>query len=100
MKKSFLIFLLGILTGFTALAQQTIIKGSVKDAVSGQLLPNVTITIEETSQSVQTDSSGEFSFTSKVPLGEQVLNLSKSGYITGRFPIIVNEGQILARHQV
>ena len=72
MKKSFLIFLLGILTGFTALAQQTIIKGSVKDAVSGQLLPNVTITIEETSQSVLTDSSGEFSFTSKVPLGEQV----------------------------
>ena len=95
MKKSFLIFLLGILTGFTTLAQQTIIKGSVKDAISGQALPNVTITIEETSQSVQTDPSGEFSFTSKVPLGEQVLSLSKAGYITGRFPIVVNEGQTL-----
>ena len=95
MKKSFLIFLLGILTGFTTLAQQTIIKGSVKDAISGQAIPNVTVTIEETSQSVQTDSSGEFSFTSNVPLGEQVLSLSKSGYIRGRFPIVVNEGQTL-----
>ena len=52
MKKSFLIFMLGIITGFTALAQQTIIKGSVKDAISGQPLPNVSITIEETSQAV------------------------------------------------
>ena len=95
MKKSFLIFLLGIFTGFTALAQQTIIKGSVKDAVTGQLLPNVTITIEETSMSVQTDTKGEFSFTKNVPLGEQVLNLSKPGYLTGRFPIVVNEGQTL-----
>lgn len=95
MKKSFFIFLLGIFTVFSSFAQQTIIKGSVKDAVTGQLLPNVTITIEETSQSTTTDASGEFTFTQNVPLGEQVLSLSKSGYLNARFPVVVNEGQTL-----
>lgn len=80
---------------FSSFAQQTIIKGSVKDAVTGQLLPNVTITIEETSQTTTTDASGEFTFTQNVPLGEQVLSLSKSGYLNARFPIVVNEGQTL-----
>lgn len=80
---------------FSSFAQQTIIKGSVKDAVTGQLLPNVTITIEGTSQTTTTDASGEFTFTQNVPLGEQVLSLSRNGYLNARFPIVVNEGQTL-----
>ncbi|NQX86269.1 MAG: TonB-dependent receptor [Flavobacteriaceae bacterium] len=95
MKNFFFVFLLGIFTAFSSVAQQTIIKGSVKDAVTGELIPNVTITIEGTSQFTTTDASGEFVFTENVPLGEHVLSLSKSGYITARFPIVVNQAQTL-----
>ncbi|WP_347923595.1 TonB-dependent receptor [Pontimicrobium sp. SW4] len=92
MKKNILIFLLGVFLVSTAFAQQTIIKGSVKDAVTSLPIPEVTITIEETLYSTKTDTNGEFSFTRNVPLGEQVLNVSKQGYITARYPIVVNEG--------
>ena len=93
MKKSFFIFLFGIFSMFTAFAQQTIVKGSVKDAVTNEPIPEVTITIEGTNLTATTDALGEFTFSANVPLGEQMLNLSKLGYITGRYPIVVNEGQ-------
>jgi len=93
MKKSLIILLFGIFSSFTMMAQSTIIKGSVKDAASSEPIPDVTITIEETQQSTLTDGLGEFIFSSNVPLGEQVLKISKAGYKTKRYPIIVNDGQ-------
>ncbi len=36
---------------------------------------------------------GEFIFSDNVPLGEQVLRISKDGYVAKRYPIVVNEGQ-------
>jgi hypothetical protein len=93
MKKSLFIFLFGIFSMFSVQAQQTLIKGSVKDAVSFEPIPNVTITIEETQQTVQTNELGEFEYSTNVPLGEQVLNISKEGYTVKRYPIVVNEGQ-------
>ncbi len=77
------------------LAQQALIKGSVKEAMSFQPIENVTITIEATKQQTQTDTRGEFIFSINVPLGEQVLNISKAGYINKRYPIIVYEHQIV-----
>ena len=74
-------------------AQQTLIKGSVKQAVSFEPISEVTITIEETQQTTLTNEQGEFEFSSDVPLGEQVLKISKDGYTTKRYPIVVNEGQ-------
>ena len=93
MKKSILIYLLGIFSAFTSLAQETVVKGSVLDAVTNNPIPGVTITIEETFQSTQTDALGEFSFTTNVPLGEQVLLVEKVGFVTKRYPIVVNEGK-------
>ena len=93
MKKSLFIFLFGIFTTFTMFGQQTIVKGSVKEASSLDPIPNVTITIEETQQSTQTNDLGEFEFSSSVPLGEQILKISKTGYVTQRYPIVVNENQ-------
>jgi len=93
MKKSLIILLLGVFSSFTVAAQSTIIKGSVKDAASSEPIPDVTITIEETQQTTLTDGLGEFVFSSNVPLGEQVLKISKQGYVTKRYPIVVNEGQ-------
>ncbi len=93
MKKSFFIFIIGFFSVFTVFAQQTIIKGSVKDAITLKPIADVTITIEETQQTTQTNAFGEFIFSDNVPLGEQVLKISKSGFTTKRYPIVVNEGQ-------
>lgn len=79
----------------SSFAQQTKIIGSVKDAVTNEPIPNVVITIEETGQTTKTDANGEFSFIENVPLGEQVLKLTKVGYLEARFPIVVNQGQTL-----
>ena len=71
--------------------QQTIIKGSVKNGVTFEPITKVLITIEETNQSTETNTKGEFLFNEDVPLGEQILRISKEGFITKRYPIIVNE---------
>ncbi len=78
-----------------ALAQKTLVKGSVKHAVSFEPIPEVTVTIIETSQNTKTNSLGEFEFSLDVPLGEQILIISKEGYITAKYPITVNEFQIV-----
>lgn len=93
MKKSFLLFLFTVAFSLTGFAQQTVVKGSVLDGTTGEPIPDVTITIEETGQTKKTDAKGEFSFTQNVPLGEQVLKVEKVDYVTKRYPIIVNEGQ-------
>ncbi|WP_040279708.1 carboxypeptidase regulatory-like domain-containing protein [Psychroserpens damuponensis] len=93
MKKSFFILLFGIFTVLTSFGQDTIVKGSVLDGVTGEPIPDVTITIEETGQVVKTDVKGEFQYPGIVPLGEQVLKIEKDGYVTKRYPIVVNEGK-------
>ena len=65
------------------------------DGTTGDPIPDVTITIEETGQTKKTDAKGEFSFTVNVPLGEQVLKVEKVEYVTKRYPIVVNEGKIV-----
>ncbi len=95
MKESFTIVLFGLFSVVSTVAQETVVKGSVIDGITYEPLPNVTITIEETLQTSQTDVEGKFSFTTNVPLGEQILKVEKSGYVTKRFPIIVNEGEAL-----
>jgi len=94
MDKITLILLFAIFS-FFGFSQQTIIKGSVKDAVSLQPILNVTIELEGTELVVLSDVQGEFSFNANVPLGEQILKISKTGYNIKRFPIIVNEGQTI-----
>jgi len=93
MKKCVQILVLLFLIVEITFAQQTVITGSVKEATTYVAIHDVTITIEETSQSTLTDTKGKFRFIGNIPLGEQVLKLSKQGYITARFPIIINEGQ-------
>lgn len=93
MKKSLFIFLFGIFSTITAVAQETVVKGSVTEAISFEPIPSVTVTVEGTVLSVETDENGEFQFLEQVPLGEQVLHISKSGYISKRYPIVVNQGQ-------
>jgi len=93
MKKSFLILLFGVFSVLSSFAQNTIIKGSVLDGTTGEPIPDVTITIEETGQVVKTDINGEFQFPGIVPLGEQFLKIEKQDYETKRYPIVVNQGK-------
>ncbi|OIQ29268.1 MAG: TonB-dependent receptor [Bacteroidetes bacterium MedPE-SWsnd-G2] len=92
MKKNYLIFLLGFFSLMTSYAQTTI-KGSVVDEVTSDPIPKVQVTIEATQQTTLTNEFGEFLFNVDVPLGEHVLKISKEGFITKRYPIVVNEGQ-------
>ncbi|MBT8253400.1 MAG: TonB-dependent receptor [Flavobacteriaceae bacterium] len=87
------ICLFGLLLVFPAFSQQTIITGSVIETATGEPITEATITIEETQQSTMTDELGVFRFDADVPLGEQVLVVSKAGYVSKRYPIVVNEGQ-------
>ena len=93
MKKSFFIILFGMFSLLTSFAQETIVRGSVLDGITGEPIPDVTITIEETGLSANTDANGEFQFQSSVPLGEQMLKVEKVGYVTKRYPIVINEGK-------
>ena len=93
MKKILFVFLFGIFSFYNAFGQQTIVMGSVNDATSNEPIPGVIVTIEGTNLSTTTDGLGVFSFNNNVPFGEQMLNLSKEGYVTNRYPIVVNEGK-------
>ena len=60
-------------------AQPILVKGSVKDNVTGEILPGVYILIEGTNSGTVTDFHGNFSL--NVPNTKSVLNISFVGYI-------------------
>ena len=93
MKKSLIIFLFGIFSTITAFSQQTTVTGSVTESISLEPIPNVTVTIEGTDLITQTNELGVFEFTSDLPLGDQILRISKEEYVFKRYPIVINEGQ-------
>jgi hypothetical protein len=92
MNKITLIFLFGILS-IPLHSQQTVVKGSVKDALTFEPIEGVTIAIENTDLYLLTDVLGEFIYSNNVPLGEHILRISKTGYISKRYPITINEGK-------
>ena len=91
MKKSLVILCFCYLAQFTQ--AQTLVKGSVNNAVTFEPIANVIVTIEKSTLIVKTNTLGQFLFNENIPLGEQILKISKSGYIAKRFPIIINEGE-------
>ncbi|KJD31690.1 TonB-dependent receptor [Tamlana nanhaiensis] len=84
--------LFGIIS-FTAPCQNTMVIGSILDAFSYQPIEGVTVTIESTNDFVLTNINGEFNFEDSLPLGEQMLQISKTGYLSKRIPIVINEGK-------
>lgn len=87
----FLFFCFSI-AGYT---QQTIVKGSLLDGRTFKPLEKVFVTIEGSNLETQTNALGVFVFDVNLPLGEQMLRVSKTGYISKRFPIIINEGGVV-----
>lgn len=70
--------------------------GSVVDATTNENLPDVEVAIEDSNLRVMTNASGEFNFVAfEVPLGEQIVTFTKDGFISKRFPVIINENESL-----
>ncbi len=95
MKKQFFSILFVCFNLLFAFAQQTIVKGVVKDMLTDQPILGVMVSIEGTQLSTYTDELGTFEFSSALPLGDQILLLRKANYLNARYPIIVSEGQML-----
>ncbi len=77
-------------------AQSSSIIGIIKDDITEEKLDQVTLKIKGSSIFTTTNSLGEFYFdATKLPLGSQILVISKQGYITKYFPIILNDGEVL-----
>jgi hypothetical protein len=83
------------LASFLCYSQKVILKGTVKDAVSLQPILNATVGIEAATVKHFTDVQGAFLFTRGLPYGEQVLIVSKTGYIAKRFPIVIVESAVV-----
>lgn len=94
MKKGFILFALLL---FSAISfSQTNVVGNVVDATTNESLPDVEVTIEDSNLTVMTNASGEFNFVAfEVPLGEQIVTFTKDGFISKRFPVIINENESL-----
>ena len=95
MKKQFFSFLFVCFNLSLVFAQQTVVKGIVKDMLTDQPIIGVLVNFEGTQLTTYTNELGAFEFSSGLTLGEQILTLSKVGYLNARYPIIVSEGQTL-----
>ena len=95
MKPLTVLCLTGFLVSFAALAQQTIVEGSVKKLTSNQPLQGVHVVFEASLLSTDTDTEGVFQFSTNIPIGEHILRLTKPGFLLARYPIVVHEGQTL-----
>ncbi|WP_371815905.1 hypothetical protein [Flavobacterium sp. CS20] len=77
-------------------SQQTSVTGIIVQDVDEQPIPDVELSIEGTLLSVKTNNKGVFNLQgSELPLGEQMLLVDKEGYVSKRYPIIINEGETL-----
>ncbi|MDC8000976.1 TonB-dependent receptor [Aequorivita todarodis] len=76
--------------GLSSFAQEAIVKGRVLETNSYEPIPDVGISIQGSSFNTTTDALGEFNFLQEnLPQGQQILIVSKSGYITLKLPIII-----------
>ena len=95
-KVTLLTFILVFLSFGAISAQNTSVKGVVKDKSTQEPLPGVKLSIQGTALETMTNASGEFSFKDfDVPVGERVLILQRDGYIQKRFEIVVEAGEAL-----
>ena len=95
MTRNFLVFVFLTFSKFTLFAQDTVVKGSVNDAVTNRPISGVIVTIEDSGLTTKTDDFGQFIFRENIPFGEQVLKIEQVDYTTKRYPIIVNSGKTI-----
>lgn len=94
MNKFILVICTVFLAGFTTMAQQTAVTGTVLDTNSSEPIPGVEVSLQGSNFSAITGSDGIFTISGQaLPLGDQLLFLSKAGYLTQRIPVTIQEGE-------
>jgi hypothetical protein len=96
MKKQLLSFLLVCFATAYGFAQQTSIRGVVKDMLTAQPVDGAMVQLEGTDLTALTDAEGSFVFLLDVPNGEQLLLITKNNFLTARYPIVVVYGETLS----
>lgn len=82
------------LASFATVAQNTSVKGMVLDTNSSEPIPDVEVNLQGSNFNVFTDSEGVFTISGdQLPEGDQLLILVKSGYITQRISVAVQNGE-------
>lgn len=80
----------------SVVAQETLLKGRVVDSYSNQAIPNAFVELEGSDFKSATNELGWFEFAEvDLPLGEQVLAVTVTQYLTLRVPIVLNKGELL-----
>ncbi|WP_313805410.1 TonB-dependent receptor [Flavobacterium sp.] len=93
--KKFVICTLFVMQAVFAFAQQNpLLKGKVVDSKTQRPLQNVVATIQNTNQSALTNFDGVFAF-SAVAEGNQMLQISSTGYSTQTFAVEIKKGETL-----
>jgi TonB-linked SusC/RagA family outer membrane protein len=87
MRKRYIFFLLCLLLGpALAWAQAaSTVRGTVKDAVTGEVLPGVTVLVKGTTQGASSGSDGSYSIS--LPAGGGTLVFSSIGYLAQELPV-------------
>ena len=91
--KHFIVRFILLLSSGIALSQSQL-EGSVIDAITSEPLSNVAVHLEQLQEKTTTDALGFFKLES-AGVGEQILVVSKIGFITKRLPVILSTGQLL-----
>lgn len=76
--------------------EKATITGLVTDAVSGNPLPGVNVTIAETGDTVPTKADGTYELKTNFT-GEGTLEFALAGFVTQTFPVDVPEGGSLTQ---
>src|SRR5690554_6749321 len=94
MNKFILVIFTVFLAGFTTVAQNTAVKGKVLDTYSSEPIPGVEVNLQGSKFNALTGGDGVFTISgNKLPEGDQILIFSKTGYVTQRIPVTIQNGE-------
>ncbi|RMA65842.1 TonB-dependent receptor [Ulvibacter antarcticus] len=96
MRKFMYPLLVTLFGSFSLFAQNAIVKGRIVDTNSSEVVPNVEVNIQGSIFATTTDAEGLFNIVNEdLPQGEQVLLVSKIGYMAQRIPITIQNGNTI-----
>ncbi len=94
MNKFILVICTVFLTSFMTVAQNTDVKGKVLDTNSSEPVPGVQVSLQGSNFSALSDGDGNFTISDQnLPVGDQILIFTKSGYLTQRIPVTLQSGE-------
>ncbi len=93
MYKRMTIFVFILFSSISLMAQQGGLKGTVKDAETGELLVGANVVFKGTSLGAATDTDGKFSI-SNIPSGRYDVVVSYIGYSQSTFPVSITDNEV------